>query len=129
MPFKASYNRPALKRVTRSVQPEDLRELLERPPRATLAFVRDGVIEAVPVAFRFESGRYLVGLPGDAEPPADRVKLLVDDGHWYFDLRGVWVRGALGPCEAPPGEPAGTAWFELQPEKAAAWHYGSMREA
>lgn len=118
-----------MKRVTRSVQPEDLRELLKRPPRATLAFVSDGVIEAVPAAFRFDSGRYLVGLPGDAEPPAGRVKLLVDDGHWYFDLRGVWVRGSLDPCKAPQGAPTGTEWFELKPEKAAAWHYGSMREA
>lgn len=118
-----------MKRVTRSVQPEDLRELLEHPPRATLAFVRDGVIEAVPVAFRSASGRYLVGLPGGMERPAGRVKLLVDDGHWYFDLRGLWVRGVLEPSAAPTGAPEGTEWFELRPEKTAAWHYGSMREA
>lgn len=117
-----------MKHVTRAVQPEDLRPLLERPPRATLAFVREGAIHAIPVAFRFDAGRYLVGLPDDAVPPAGRVKLLVDDGPWYFDLRGVWVRGALSACEGPAGVPDGNAWFELKPEKTVAWHYGSMRQ-
>jgi hypothetical protein len=73
------------------------------------------------------SGRYLAGLPEGAPPP-ERVKLLVDDGPWYFDLRGVWARGALAACEAPEGTAEGLAWFELTPEKTAAWHYGSMRE-
>ena len=118
-----------MKRVTRAVQPEELRPLLERPPRATMAFVSDGTIQVVPVAFRHEAGRYLVSLPPGMEPPPGRVKLLIDDGRWYFDLRGVWVRGALVACEAPATEIGGRAWFELTPEKLAAWHYGSMREA
>lgn len=117
-----------MKRVTRSVRPEDLPDLLAKPPRATLAFVRDGAIQAIPVAFKFDAGRYLVGLPGDVEPPIGRVKLLVDDGPWYFDLRGFWARGALAPCDAPANAGDGQAWFELTPEKTAAWHYGSMRE-
>ena len=116
-----------MKRVTRSVRPEDLPDLLAKPPRATLAFVRDAAIQAIPVAFKFDAGRYLVGLPGDMDPPAGRVKLLVDDGPWYFDLRGFWARGPLAPCDAPAaGDDA--VWFELTPEKTAAWHYGSMRE-
>jgi hypothetical protein len=117
-----------VKRVTRAVRPEDLRELLEHPPRATLAFVSGGTIQASPVAFRYESGRYLVGLSPGTEPPAGRVKVLVDDGPWYFDLRGVWVRGSLTPIEPPAGALEGQAWCELAPEKTAAWHYGSMRE-
>ena len=118
-----------MKRVTRAVRPEDLRELLERPPRATLAFVREGQIHAIPVAFKYDDGRYLVGLPDDATPPDGRVKLLVDDGPWYFDLRGLWVRGALTPIKPPASAPEGATWFELAPEKTAAWHYGSMRES
>ena len=124
-----SYDVHAVKRVTRAVRPEDLPDLLEHPPRATLAFVDDGRIEAVPVAFRFEAGHYLVGLPGDNAPPGGRVKLLVDDGPWYFDLRGFWARGRLAPCETPASAAAGLSWFELTTEKIAAWHYGSMREA
>ncbi len=117
-----------MKRVTRAVRPEDLRELLEHPPRATLAFVREGQIHALPVAFKFDAGRYLVGLPDDAISPANRVKLLVDDGPWYFDLRGLWARGALTPCDPPAGGSKEHAWFELMPEKTVAWHYGSMRQ-
>jgi hypothetical protein len=119
----------SVKRVTRAVRPEDLRDLLEHPSRATLAFVSDGRIEAIPVAFRWDSGRYLVGLPVGTEPPPGRVKLLVDEGPWYFDLRGVWVRGALSPIKPRSNLPAGLAWSELKPDKTAAWHYGSMREA
>lgn len=117
-----------MKQVTRAVRPEDLRALLERPPRATLAFVSAGCIEAIPVAFHWAEGRYLVGLPDDATPPTGRVKLLVDDGSWYFDLRGVWARGALVACESPAVAPSGSTWFELAPEKTVAWHYGSMRQ-
>ena len=117
-----------MKRVTRAVHPEDLRALLEHPPRATLAFVRERRIEAIPVAFRWDDGCYMVGLPEDAAAPPERVKLLVDDGPWYFDLRGVWVRGSLTPIKPPTGALESQAWFELTPEKTAAWHYGSMRE-
>ncbi len=118
-----------MKQVTRAVQPEDLRPLLERPPRATLAFVRDGRIQVQPVAFRYEDGRYLVGLRRTMEVPPGRVKLLIDDGFWYFDLRGLWVRGRLKSTGALAGADSDFAWFELTPEKVAAWHYGSMREA
>ena len=117
-----------MKRVTRAVEPEELRPLLEQPPRATLAFVGDGGIQVVPVAFRYEDGRFLVGLRPGTEPPTRRVKLLVDDGPWYFDLRGVWARGRLSACEAPASATSARSWFELTPEKTAAWHYGRMRE-
>ncbi|MBE7519050.1 MAG: hypothetical protein HS107_07355 [Thermoflexaceae bacterium] len=116
------------RRVTRAVTPEDLRPLLEHPRRATMASVADGSIHVMPVAFHFDEGRYLVGLPTAMTPPAGRVKVLVDDGPWYFDLRGVWAKGPLVPCDAPDGVSAGHAWFELVPEKAVAWHYGRMRE-
>lgn len=117
-----------MKRVTRAVQVEELADLLERPPRATLAFVSGGRIEALPVALRYEQGRYFVGLARGPEPPAGRVKLLVDDGPWYFDLRGIWVRGTLATCKAPAGAPSTSAWYELTPEKTVAWHYGRLRE-
>ncbi len=118
-----------MKRVTRAVRPEDLPDLLQHPPRATLAFVDGGQIQAIPVAFRFDAGRYLVGLPDGDAPPGGRVKLLVDDGPWYFDLRGFWARGSLAPIDSLPGAPEGISWFELTAEKVRAWHYGSMRES
>jgi hypothetical protein len=116
-----------MKQITRAVRPEELQPLLDNPPRATLAFVRDGAIQAMPVAMKYDAGRYFVGLAPAAAPPAGRVKLLVDDGAWYFDLRGVWVRGSLTACDTPRGVRGDLAWFELRPEKTAAWHYGRMR--
>lgn len=125
-------NRPGVEsramEITRASTPADLAPLLVHPPRATLAFVRDGHVEVLPVAFVYDAGRYLVGLPS-SEAPSGRVRLLVDDGPWYFDLRGVWVRGRLASTNAPAGAVAAPAWFELEPEKTAAWHYGRMREA
>jgi len=117
-----------MKRVTRAVDVDELADLLEWPPRATLAFVSGGRIEALPVALRYEQGRYFVGLGAGMEPPAGRVKLLVDDGPWYFDLRGVWVRGTLAACQARAGATGMRDWCELTPEKTVAWHYGRLRE-
>lgn len=114
--------------ITRAITPADLGPLLAHPPRATLAFVRDGAVEAIPVAFFYDAGRYLVGL-SSKEPPPGRVRLLIDDGPWYFDLRGLWARGRLTPTSAPAGSVAAAAWFELEPEKTVAWHYGRMRDA
>ncbi len=113
--------------ITRAVTPGDVAGLLHHPPRATLAFVDSGVIQALPVAFAYDSGRFFVGL-STQEPPAGRVRLLVDDGPWYFDLRGAWVRGHLLPAVPPAGPGRAAAWFELLPEKSVAWHYGHMRE-
>lgn len=116
-----------MKRVTRAIPATDVLDLLEHPPRATLAFVRDGTIEALPVAFRLAGERCLFGVgPGTGTLP-DRAKLLIDDGPWYFDLRGTWLRGPVVPSDALEGESEPLEWYELTPVKSVAWHYGSMR--
>jgi hypothetical protein len=105
-------------RVTRRVGVDDLPDLLAAPPRACLAY-RDGAgVQAAPVGFRFESGRYLVA-PGTGPRLGDLVELLVDDGKWFFDLRGLRVRGRLAEA-ADPG------WYELVPDKVVAWDYGTL---
>lgn len=122
------------KRMTRAAQPEDLRDLLDNAPRANIAFNNGGAIEAVPVDFRFHHKQYWVGMPRDgvgAMPEADdRVRLLIDDGCYHFDLRGMWVRGTLSQAEIPPwdGSPS-LAWFRVEPAKIVVWDYGAMREA
>ena len=116
-------------RVTRTVSTESLRRLLEHPPRATLAFVRDGAIEVLPVAFRLVDGRYLFGADTAGGPLPAKAKLLIDDGPWYFDLRGTWMRGAIGCCEPPSGGDPALDWYELAPEKTVAWHYGELRDS
>lgn len=118
-----------MKRVTRSVTAEALRDLLEHPPRAALAFVRDGAIEAVPATFRLVDGRHLFAVDGANGPLPAKAKLVIDDGPWYFDLRGTWMRGPVTRCESPAGEDSDAEWYELAPEKTVAWHYGEMRQA
>ena len=53
--------------------------------------------------------------------------LLIDDGWFYFELRGLRVRGALRDNAAPPGLDPELRWLELEPSKINAWDYGSMR--
>ncbi|HEX6421480.1 MAG TPA: hypothetical protein VFZ77_23455 [Acidimicrobiales bacterium] len=121
-----------MRRATRRVRPEDLRELLAAPPRANLVFRRGDEVDALPVAFRLDGGRYCVGVPrrgeGAVVEPGETVKLLIDDGTWFFDLRGVWVRGRTVPADPrPAGAPASLVWYEITPDRTAAWDYGTLR--
>jgi hypothetical protein len=120
-------------RATRRVQAEDLRELLEAAPRANIAFRLGDGIEAAPVAFRFRAGRYFIGVPrtdtGPMLGPDELVELLIDDGQWFFDLRGLRVRGRTAHAnQLPEGASASLAWFELTPDKVVAWDYGTLHE-
>jgi hypothetical protein len=109
-----------VKQVTRAVELEDLRDLIEASPRAYLAYVSDGAPEAVRVASRRSGERWLVTLPpGTSIPDGARVVLLIDDGEFYFELRGVRVRGTL--------RDTGDGTLEFVPEKTVCWDYGSMR--
>jgi len=122
-----------MRRLTRAVDPEDVRDLLERVPRANVAFNDAGAIAAAPVAFRFQAGRYWVGVsregPGPAPRPGDQVALLIDDGCYYFELRGIWIRGqALLAEQIPEGVCADLDWLQLLPDKVVAWDYGTLRE-
>jgi hypothetical protein len=45
-----------MKRITRDVHPDRVRDLLDRVPRATIAFTDGGQVEAAPVAFAFTAG-------------------------------------------------------------------------
>jgi hypothetical protein len=109
-----------MKQITRTVGLEDLRDLVEAAPRAYLAYVADGAAEAVRVACRRDGERWLVTLPaGTPIPDGARVVLLMDDGEFYFELRGVRVRGTL--------RDAGDGMREVVPEKIVTWDYGSMR--
>ena len=118
------------KRITRAARPEDLADLLARPPRASLAFAAGGTVDAAPVAFRFDGGRYWVGMDAESAVRVEnaRVVLLVDDGCYHSELRGVSVRGRALPGDGPPGAAAtGLIWLEVAPDKVTAWNYGAMR--
>jgi hypothetical protein len=110
-----------VKQVTRTVELEDLHDLIAAPKHAHLAYVADGAPEAVRVAARRDGERWLVTLPpGTAIPDGARVVLLLDDGDFYFELRGIRVRGTL--------RDAGDGTREVVPEKIITWDYGSMRK-
>jgi hypothetical protein len=110
------------KRITRTVELADLRDLIEAPEQAHLAYVVDGAPEAVRVAMRRDGERWLITLPaGTSIPDGARVVLLLDDGVFYFELRGVRVRGTLRDCR--------DSTHEVVQEKITTWDYGAMREA
>jgi hypothetical protein len=88
-----------MKRVSRDIDPDSARDLLERVPRACLCFARDQGPQAQPVALVWQDGRYLAGLPlhADGQPePGQEVVLLIDEGVHFFDLRALYIRGRLG---------------------------------
>lgn len=121
------------RRATRRVPAEDLRGLLEAAPRANIAFRSGDGIQAAPVAFRFQAERYWIGIPttetGPLLGPGEVVKLLIDEGRWFFQLRGLWVRGHTAAADrVPEGATGSLAWLELVPQKVVAWDYGRLRE-
>ncbi len=120
-----------MKQVTRNIDPDSARDLLERVPRACIAFAGDDGPQAQPSLLVWQDNRYLVGIPEtvDRRPaPGQEVVLLVDEGVHFFDLRAIYVRGRVQPHEAPRGVHGGHAWFEVVPLKVVAWDYGMLRE-
>ncbi len=94
-----------MKRVTRDIDPGSARDLLQRVPRACLCFAGDQGPQAQPIVLRWHDGRYLAGIPDDADRlPASgqEVVVLVDEGVHWFDLRAIYLRGRVRPCEAEP---------------------------
>ena len=122
-----------MKRITNAVDPAKMWDLLEKAPRACIAFNSAGTVELVPVEFRFEEGRYWIGMSGGGREPApgsgEPVKLLIDKGMYYFDMGGIWIRGrAVVSEERPEGGSPALNWFQLDPEKLVAWDFGAMRD-
>ena len=122
-----------MRRVTHAVDPGRMRDLLERAPRACIAFVHAGRAQIVPVELRLQEGRCWIGVSVDGSEPApgqdQPLKLLVDEGMYYFDMRGIWIGGrASFDQPTPEGGTPGLRWFRLVPEKSVAWDFGAMRE-
>jgi hypothetical protein len=123
--------RPAV-RITRDVEPSALRDLIEHPPRATVAFVNRGQAEVLPVRARYHADTYRFGvLPEVATELENReVVLVIDDGPYFFELRGISVRGLARRIDrAEPGETDALAWYVIEPRRILAWNYEVMREA
>lgn len=118
-------------RVTQRVDPGAVDDLLERPPRAAIAFSRGASVEPVPVVYCRSETRSFVGLRREWLPPAgppERGVLLLDDGRYWFELRAVTMRGRLEVSRPPPGGEPKLVWFEFTPERTVAWDYGTLHE-
>jgi len=107
-----------MKQMTRAVELEDLSDLVEARS-AYLAYEAEGEPQAIRVTSGRDGERWVVVLPPDASvPDGAPVVLLIDDGEFYFELRGIRVRGKL--------REAGGGTWEVVPEKITTWDYGSM---
>ncbi len=121
----------SVRRVTREVDPAAVRDLLDRPPRATVAFVVGGAADLVPARARADGDRHLFAVAAEAAPALDgaEVVLIVDDGPYWFQLRGVSVRGVARSIDGPPdAQTAEVAWYAIDTQRLLAWDYGAVRE-
>jgi hypothetical protein len=119
-----------MKQVTRNIDLASARDLLQRVPRACIAFADADRPLAQPVKAAWRDERFFVGIPENAPRPApgQEAVLLIDEGIYYYDLRAVYLRGHLQPAEAVSGGPPGCVWFEILPTRTMAWDYGMLRE-
>jgi hypothetical protein len=115
-------------RVTRDVEPAAVRDLFDHPPRATVAFVEGGFVTLLPVTARYTDGTHRFGLPGAVDLDGREVVLLRDDGAYWFELRGISVRGVAARDAGPaPDTVGGTVWYTVQPRRVLAWDYATIR--
>jgi hypothetical protein len=120
-----------VKRITLNIDPMEARDLLERVPRACVAFASDEGPEAEPVTLLFKDDRYLVEMPSTAASHLivdQEVVLLVDDGSQFFDLRAIYVRGHVQPLGGVEGLADDLFWLTVQPTRTVAWDYARIRE-
>lgn len=118
--------------VTRDVEPVSIHDLLERPRRATVAFTQGDRVDLLPARSRLSDGSHWFGVPAGLDPQLDgrEVVLLIDDGQYWFELRGVSVRGLAKSAQAPQSDPAERlVWYAITPQRTLAWDYGSLRKA
>lgn len=113
--------------VTVRVPLEESLDLLERPARACVGFIRDGEPQIEPVHLRYEGGRYVIGIepPASAPDASEEVVVIIDDGVLFFELRAVYVRGVAQAAPSRPQE--GLHWLEVEPSRTSSWNYGRMR--
>jgi len=75
---------------------------------------RGGRTNPTPTVTRDEQDRYCFGVAGDTAPDLDGVEVVrvIDDGMYWFELRGVSVRGMATPHAArAETEAAGLTWY------------------
>jgi len=117
-----------LRRVTRDVEPAALRDMADRPPRASVAFVDGDAVDVLPARARLSSDTYQFAVSADVSPDLTRreVVLVIDDGPYWFQLRGLSVRGVAE--RLPLAAADGLVWYAIAARRILAWDYGALRE-
>lgn len=120
----------APQRVTRDVELLAVRDLLESPPQATVACVQDGQVDVLPARAHCAADVYAFGVANESPDLTGReVVLIIDDGSYWFELRGISVRGIATRTGAPPQAAAPRlVWYAIDWRRVLAWDYGSIRE-
>jgi hypothetical protein len=94
-----------------------------------VAFVAGDAIEVLPARAWCDAQGYRFGIRGAGNLAGREVVLLIDDGQYWFELRGVSVRGVAAPLDSPPGDAAaGLSWYAVGPRRVLAWDYATLRE-
>jgi hypothetical protein len=117
--------------VTRDVEPSALNDLLEQAPRATVAFVDHGEVDLLPARSGSVNGTYQFGVSADVAPDLENreVVLVIDDGPYWFELRGISVRGVATRIDSQGQRSAHPlAWYAINARRVLAWDYGAIRE-
>jgi hypothetical protein len=120
-------------RVSQRVPLAEIAEVLPQHTRAAVAFAGPDGPECVPVVTRRDAD-LLIGLNRCALSTAalpDRVVLVVDAGHYWFELRAAVWRGTVkladeGSTDASGDD--GLVWLRLHPRRVVAWDYGRLHE-
>src|SRR5262245_30843416 len=116
-------------RVTRDVEPSALRGLLERPLRATVALVDEGQVEVLPARYRLRTDAHLIGVPRDSAKTLEgrEVVLVIDAGAYWFELRGISVRGLARRTDPADGDATDLTWYVIDPRRVLGWDYATIR--
>ncbi|MBI1816148.1 MAG: hypothetical protein HYR72_14315 [Deltaproteobacteria bacterium] len=114
--------------VTRDVEPAVLNDLRDGPARASVAFVDSGAVDVVPARARCRADVYQLGVSADVAPDLTHreVVLVIDDGPYWFQLRGLSVRGVAERVAQTDAD--GLDWYMIKTKRVLAWDYGTIHE-
>jgi len=114
------------RRVTRDVDVAALSDLRDHPPRASVAFVDGAAVDLLPARARCSADTYQFAVPAALAPDLTQreVVLVIDDGPYWFQLRGLSVRGVAERLETAAD---GLIWYAIVPRRILAWDYGAIR--
>jgi hypothetical protein len=117
------WTSPPGRRVTRDVDPSAMRDLLDHQPRTTVVFVDSDRAAMLPARAHLDGEGLLFAVAADAAPTLDRceVVLVIDERWYWFQRRGVSVRGIARCVDAPTvPEAASLAWYVVDKRRVLA---------